>query len=260
MKNAISISIAFSINILIRNKNITFKEHKTKKTIWDNLACRVSYKPSELGGQSKIEHSFIRVWPGHDFFDWVNHPTLRACNLPYMQDYFKRFFVLRSSEIIFSFLIKTSRLKAIEIETAFFHSLGNPKGRTLNYFFYASHINHNFPYIQTDTHMDKLLEIFLKLSTKTVQVHLMTGTTLVQRSTNMSSIRISKAQSFEYWLGFNFVLVVWKFLHSDACWTMSWNTPGPTSFSKFSMILFSECSVSCNVSAMHTTKIVNQEF
>ena len=59
---------------------------------------------------------------------------------------FKRSFVLRSSEVIFSFLIKKSRQKAIEIEIAFFHSLGNPKGRTLDHFFYASHIRHNFPY------------------------------------------------------------------------------------------------------------------
>ena len=72
--------------------------------------------------------------------------TSEACNSPYMQDYFKQFFVLCSSEDIFSFLIKMLMLKAVEIETAFFHSLGNPKGRTLNYFFYASHICHNFPY------------------------------------------------------------------------------------------------------------------
>ena len=62
-----------------------------------------------------------------------------------MQYYFKRFFVLNSSEVIFSFLIKKSRQKAIEIETAFFHSLGNPKVRTFD-FFYASHIRHKFPY------------------------------------------------------------------------------------------------------------------
>ena len=62
-----------------------------------------------------------------------------------MQDYFKRFFALRSSEVIFSFLIKMSLLKAIEIETAFFHSPGNSKGRTLD-FFQASHIRHNFPH------------------------------------------------------------------------------------------------------------------
>ena len=34
--------------------------------------------------------------------------TLPTCNSPYMQLYFKRFFVLHSSEVIFSFLIKTS--------------------------------------------------------------------------------------------------------------------------------------------------------
>ena len=73
-------------------------------------------------------------------------PTSKACNLPYMQDHFKQFFVLCSSEMIFSFLIEILMLKAIEIEIAFFHSLGNPKGRTLDYNFYASHIRHNFPY------------------------------------------------------------------------------------------------------------------
>ena len=89
-----------------------------------------------------------------------SHPTSKACNSPYMQYYFKRFFVLYSSEVIFSFLIKKSREKAIEIETAFFHSLGNPKSRTLDHFFYSS--------LQTDTYIDELVEIFLKLSTKTV--------------------------------------------------------------------------------------------
>ena len=73
-------------------------------------------------------------------------PTLKACNSPYMQYYFKRFFVLHSSEVIFPFLIKKSSQKAIEVEIAFFHPQGNPKGRTLDHFFYASHIRHNFPY------------------------------------------------------------------------------------------------------------------
>ena len=54
-------------------------------------------------------------------------PALKACNSPYMQDYFKRFFVLRFSEVIFSFLIKMPMLKAIEIETAFFISLWIPR-------------------------------------------------------------------------------------------------------------------------------------
>ena len=67
-------------------------------------------------------------------------------------------------------------LKAI-IEIAFLYFLGNFKGRTLDYFFHVLHIRHNFP-LQTDTHMDELLEILLKLASKTVQVHCITGTTL----------------------------------------------------------------------------------
>ena len=48
--------------------------------------------------------------------------------------------------MIFSFLIKKSKLKAMEVETAFFNPLENPKDRTLDYFFYASYIRRNFPY------------------------------------------------------------------------------------------------------------------
>ena len=94
-------------------------------------------------------------------------PTLKACNSPYMQYYFKRFFVLHSSEGIFSFLIKKSSQKAIEIETVFFHSLGSPRGRTLDHFFHASEIRQK-RLLQTDTYIDEFVKIFLKLSMKTV--------------------------------------------------------------------------------------------
>ena len=121
------------------------------------------------------------------------HPTLKVCNLPYMQYYFKRFFVLHSSEVTFSFLIKTSRQKAIEIEIAlFFHSLGNLKARTFDHFLYASHIRHNFP-LQTDTSVDKLVEIFLKLSMKTIQVHLIIWTTLGKVPTEDPKVGVSNA-------------------------------------------------------------------
>ena len=66
----------------------------------------------------------------------------------------------------------------MKIEIAFFHSLGNSKGRTLDHFLYASHIRHNFP-IQSDTYIDELVKIFMKLSIKTVQVHLIIWTTLM---------------------------------------------------------------------------------
>ena len=69
---------------------------------------------------------------------------LKACNLLYTI-LFQIAFVLHSFEVILSLLIEKSRQKAIEKEIAFFHSLGNPKGHTLDHFFYASHIHHNFP-------------------------------------------------------------------------------------------------------------------
>ena len=94
-----------------------------------------------------------------------------------MQYYFKRFFVLHSSEVIFSLLIKKSRQKAIEIEIAFFHSLGDPKGRILDHFFYDSHVLHSFPYELMIPISMELVETFLKLSMKTVQVQLIIGTT-----------------------------------------------------------------------------------
>ena len=106
-------------------------------------------------------------------------PTLKACSPPYMQYYFKLFLVLHSLGVIFSLHAdEKSRQKAIEIEIAFFHSLGNPKGRTLDHFFYDSHIRHNFPYKLIPISME-LAEIFLKLSMKTVQVYLIIWTTLV---------------------------------------------------------------------------------
>ena len=48
-KNAVSISIAFCHDFLIRNGNITSEECKTKNHL-NNIACRVSYKPSKLVG------------------------------------------------------------------------------------------------------------------------------------------------------------------------------------------------------------------
>ena len=47
-------------------------------------------------------------------------------------------------------------LSNFEIEIAFFHSLGNPKGPTLNHLFYASHIRHNCPYKLILISMSKL--------------------------------------------------------------------------------------------------------
>ena len=67
-----------------------------------------------------------------------------------MQDYLKRFFCFAflETDIFLSDQKVNAKIKAIEIEIAFFHSLGNPKGPTLDHFFYASHILQNFPYKQ----------------------------------------------------------------------------------------------------------------
>ena len=50
MKNVVSISIVFCLDFLIRNENITSVKYKTKNPLRNNIACRVSYKPSKLGG------------------------------------------------------------------------------------------------------------------------------------------------------------------------------------------------------------------
>ena len=95
-----------------------------------------------------------------------------------MHDYFKWFFVFRFSEVIFSFLIKKSRLKAIDIEISFFFSFpwgsqGKHSGLFLLCVTYLSELP-----LQTDTYINESVEIFPKLSMKTVQVDLIVGTTL----------------------------------------------------------------------------------
>ena len=96
--------------------------------------------------------------------------NLKACNSPYMKHYFKRFFVLHSSEVIFSFLFKKSRQEAIEIDMDFFIPLGI---RRVTHWIISSMLHISVIYI------NELFEIFLKLSMRTVQVYLIIGTTLL---------------------------------------------------------------------------------
>ena len=138
-KNAIS--IVFGLEFLSEMKISFSGKPKLTKTVLNNLACRVSYKPSKVGWLTQSKKSCQGQTLEYEC-SMIDCPS----NSPYLQDYFRQFLVLRFLEFIFSFLIKMSMLKAIEIETAFFHSPGNPKGRMLDYFFYASHIHHNFPY------------------------------------------------------------------------------------------------------------------
>ena len=127
---------------------ILFPRNAKQKTVWNNLACRVWVTRPRSWVVNPIEEFMpwsnpykwmFNFWPLFQIRRLITHPRCKIIS--------NGFFVLHSSEVIFSFLIKKSRLKAIEIEIAFFfHSLENPKGRTLDHFFYASHICHNFPY------------------------------------------------------------------------------------------------------------------
>ena len=106
----------------------------------------------------------------------ITFPTLKACNSPYIH--------IISNSFCFAFLgsyifipDQNVKAKSSRNRNCIFHSFGNPKSRTLDHFFYASHIRHNFPYKLIDTYIDELVEIFLKLSMKTIQVHLIIGTT-----------------------------------------------------------------------------------
>ena len=81
-------------------------------------------------GQTLINECFIFYYP--TYFEGLKlalHAIL-----------FQSVFCFVFLEVIFSFLIKKSRQKAIEIEIAFFHPLGNPKGRT-SIFSFMLHIS-----------------------------------------------------------------------------------------------------------------------
>ena len=86
-------------------------------------------------GQTRINEYSISDYPSN-FEGLSTHPT---CNIV------SNGFLFHIPQE-FSFLIKKSRQKAIKIEIASFHSLENPKCRTLDHFFYASHMRQNFPY------------------------------------------------------------------------------------------------------------------
>ena len=134
--------LLFALTFFIRNKNVTSEECKTKKPF--EIILHVGRVTSLQSWVAKNHVTFKPLEMNVLFMTTL--PTLNACNSSYIQCYFKRFCVLHSSEVTFLFLIKKSRQKATEIEIAFFNPLGNLEGRTLDHFFYASHIRHNFPY------------------------------------------------------------------------------------------------------------------
>ena len=107
---------------------------------------------------------------------FFRHPTLKACNSPCIQYYFKRFFVLHSSKVIFSFLIKKSRQKATEIEIAFSIPLGIPKIAhwIISFMLHISAITSPTNWYLYRWVSWNISEVF----NETGQVHLIIGTTL----------------------------------------------------------------------------------
>ena len=105
---------------------------------------------------------------------FFSHPNLKACNSAFMSILFQRGFFLFciSWKLYFHFWSKV-RQKATETEFAFFIPLEIPRD--------AHWIIMTYPLwlpLQTDTYTYDLVEIFLKLSMKAVQVHLIIWTTL----------------------------------------------------------------------------------
>ena len=80
------------------------------------------------------------------FYFWLPFQLWRLVTRPTCSIISNGFLFCIPQKFYFYFWSKKSRQKATEIEIAFFHPLGNPKDRTLDHFFYASHIRHNFPY------------------------------------------------------------------------------------------------------------------
>ena len=110
-------------------------------------------------------------------------PTLKACNSPYMQYYFKRVFCFAflGSYIFISDQKVTAQSNRNRncIFSFPWESQGSHIGSFLLCFTYP---------IQTDTYVNELVEIFLKLSMKTVQVHLIIWTTLVYNKKSLITI------------------------------------------------------------------------
>ena len=136
------------------------------RSIRENICCDVMpYEPNEvklycIPTQVKLQKvSVFLCYYGLKFsrytrqfvrrrMDWLSANQVLAF-YPYFVWYtiiFQTVFCFVILRVEFSFLIKKAWQKAIEIEIAFFNSLGNPKGCTLENFFYASRICHNFPY------------------------------------------------------------------------------------------------------------------
>ena len=129
-KNAVSISIAFCLDVLIRNENTTSEECKTK-TVWNNITCTASYKPSKLGGKKIMSRSNLYKWM---FYFWLPFQLWRLVTRPTCNIISNSFLFCIAQKLYFQFLIKKSRQKAIEIEIVFFSSPWESQGSHIGSF------------------------------------------------------------------------------------------------------------------------------
>ena len=109
---------------------ISFLRNVKQKTVWNYLSWGMSYKSSRFGGLLNRRNR-VTVKPLCYISDCSSNFEGLLLTL-HARLFQTVFFVLCFSEVMFLFMIKMFMLKAIEIEIAFFQSLGNPKGRTLD--------------------------------------------------------------------------------------------------------------------------------
>ena len=74
----------------------------------------------------------------------------------------------------------------------------------------------------------------------------------MEYSSSASAATIPKAQTTCNWLCVDFVLVAWNVCGLYVCWTLDWSIPDPTSFSKYLMTLFSECSIEISLFTLYS--------
>ena len=95
MKNAVSIYIAFTNDILIRNEHITPRNTK-QKAVWADLASRLNYKPSrwvdipivEVIAQSIPYEWLFYFWLPFQLWGLITHSTFKIISNRFLYFHF----------------------------------------------------------------------------------------------------------------------------------------------------------------------------
>ena len=61
--SAVSVSVAFCLGLLVGAGDMASGGCVTRGAVWGDIACGAGWGPLKLEGWSKIEHSFLGVWP-----------------------------------------------------------------------------------------------------------------------------------------------------------------------------------------------------